>query len=236
MNILAIETSTEFCSVAMYYKGTIKQEMRMERNGHSRHILSMVKILHQKCGAQLADMDVIAVDIGPGSFTGVRIGLGVAQGLSYGADIPVIGVQSLEVLAVNINTEDTLVLPALDARMGQVYFALYASYASGSSSRIRQIIPPTVDDPGSINIRTAQKAVVGLGSGWDQYSKKIINSLNGYDVQWQPECYPDAISVVCLANQYGMDNTVSGLDIRASYIRNQVTHIDKFECNKLSVS
>jgi len=216
MNILAIETVTEVCSVAVYYQGEIKQEICTERNGHSKHVLGMVETLCQQCGVQLADMDAIAVDIGPGSFTGVRIGLGVAQGLSYGADIPVIGVQSLAALAAD--TGGALVLPALDARMGQIYFALYAV----DCGDIRQIIPPAVDDPGSIDIFATQKALVGLGSGWDQYSKAIIGRLNGYDVQWQAGRYPDAMSVARLADQYGMDKAVSAPDIQASYIRNQV--------------
>ena len=122
LKILAIDTVTEVCSVALNLHGAVTQRLEIAA-GHSRLVLGMAQTLLRQCGLTLDQLDALAVDIGPGSFTGTRIGIGVAQGLAFGAGLKVIPVRSLEALA-HAQPNET-VLPAIDARMGQIYHGLY---------------------------------------------------------------------------------------------------------------
>ena len=137
-NILAIDTTTEACSVALNLRGTLLQRSEIAPNGHSRLVLGMVESLLREAGLDLRDLDALAVDVGPGSFTGVRIGIGVAQGLAYGAGCKVVPVGSLEALACGVFRDfyetasdpvpgpvPEIVLAAIDAHMGQIYYACY---------------------------------------------------------------------------------------------------------------
>ncbi|MFT7661659.1 MAG: tRNA threonylcarbamoyladenosine biosynthesis protein TsaB, partial [Gammaproteobacteria bacterium] len=122
MNILAIDTVTQACSVALLTETQRYQQARFEANTHSAFVLGMVDGVLKEAALSLADIDLIAVNNGPGSFTGIRIGVGVAQGLAYGANIPVLGINALAVLAAQ-STESGSILSMIDARMGQVYWA-----------------------------------------------------------------------------------------------------------------
>jgi tRNA threonylcarbamoyladenosine biosynthesis protein TsaB len=121
MNILALETSTEYCSVALWQDGAIVERCDLAVQKHSEMLIAMLDALLKDAGVRIQDMDGIAFGKGPGSFTGVRIACGAAQGLAFGASLPVAGVCTLEALAEASGKEK--VIAALDARMGEIYHA-----------------------------------------------------------------------------------------------------------------
>ena len=123
MKILALETSTEFCSVALWQDGVISGRSEKVGQRHSELLMEMLDGVLTEAGVKLAQMDGIAFGAGPGSFTGVRIACGVAQGLALGANLPVIGICTLQ--AVAQGSGENKVIAALDARMAEVYFAVY---------------------------------------------------------------------------------------------------------------
>lgn len=123
MRILALETSTEYCSVALWQDGAVLEHCELVGQKHSEVLMSMLNDLLREAGVKLSDMDGIAFGMGPGSFTGVRIACGVAQGLALGAGLPVVGVCTLQVLAQASGSDK--VIAALDARMAEVYHAVY---------------------------------------------------------------------------------------------------------------
>ena len=123
MKILAIETSTEYCSLALWQDGVLLEKSENVGQKHSEILISMLDGLLQEGGIKLAQLDGIAFGEGPGSFTGVRIACGVAQGLALGASLPVIGICTLQ--AVAQGSGKNKVIAALDARMAEVYFAVY---------------------------------------------------------------------------------------------------------------
>jgi tRNA threonylcarbamoyladenosine biosynthesis protein TsaB len=123
MNILAIETSTEYCSVALWQDGTVAERCELVGQKHSEVLMAMLDGLLQDSGFRIQDIDGIAFGKGPGSFTGVRIACGVAQGLALGANLKVVGVCTLEALAEASGKDK--VIAALDARMGELYLAAY---------------------------------------------------------------------------------------------------------------
>jgi len=126
MRILALETSTEYCSVALWQDGVVVEHCELVGQKHSELLMAMLEDVLKQAGVKLSQLDGIAFGMGPGSFTGVRIACGVAQGLAFGADLPVAGVCTLQALAEA--SGKLRVIAALDARMGEVYHAAYEKH------------------------------------------------------------------------------------------------------------
>lgn len=127
MKFLALDTATEACSVALWLDGQVHHLDEVCPQQHSKRILPMVQQLLSEAAVALNQLDGIVFGQGPGSFTGVRIGVGVVQGLAFGADLPVYGVSTLQAMAqaatrLHLATD---VVAAIDARMGEVYIAQY---------------------------------------------------------------------------------------------------------------
>lgn len=123
MHILALETSTEYCSVALWRDGVVRENFVLAGQKHSEILMEMLAALLRDAGVKLAELDGIAYGAGPGSFTGVRIACGATQGLAFGANLPVVGVCTLQALAEASGKHR--VIAALDARMGEIYHAVY---------------------------------------------------------------------------------------------------------------
>ncbi|HCI14579.1 MAG: tRNA (adenosine(37)-N6)-threonylcarbamoyltransferase complex dimerization subunit type 1 TsaB [Gallionellales bacterium GWA2_60_142] len=123
MRVLALETSSEYCSVALWQDGEVVSRCEPVGQKHSERLMPMIDELLQATGHRLQAMNAIAFGMGPGSFTGVRIACGVAQGLALGANLPVVGVCTLEALAEASGHDK--VIAVLDARMSEIYHAAY---------------------------------------------------------------------------------------------------------------
>ena len=128
MRILALESSALAASVALVEDGTLKaQNMQQAGLTHSKTLLPMIHALFTTLGQTLDDVDKIAVAIGPGSFTGIRIGLSTAKGLAWAKDKPLAGVSTLEAMAHQAkHLSPGIICPVMDARRNQVYNALFA--------------------------------------------------------------------------------------------------------------
>lgn len=126
MRILAFETSAKAASVALLEDGVLLAESYQNAGlTHSVTVLSMAENLMKTCGVGAEDVDAVAVAMGPGSFTGVRIGIAAAKGFAWGRELPLYGVSTLEAMALGYGAESGLVCPAMDARRSQVYNALF---------------------------------------------------------------------------------------------------------------
>ena len=126
MNILAIDTSALTATAAILFDDTLLGEISTTTKlTHSQTIMPMIDELLKKVSLDISDIDLFACSQGPGSFTGLRIGIGTIKGLAYGLGKPVVGVSTLEALAHNISYTDFTIAPIMDARRGQVYNALY---------------------------------------------------------------------------------------------------------------
>ena len=127
LKILAVDTATEACSAALLVGDKLFSRWEEAPRDHTRKILPMVQAVLDDAGISLSDLDAIAFGRGPGSFTGVRIGIGVAQGLAFGAGVPLIGISTLAAMAQGAYRLDGAeqVLTAIDARMNEVYFGRY---------------------------------------------------------------------------------------------------------------
>ena len=126
MKILGVDTATKSCSVAVIDEKSVISEYTVNhQDTHSKFLMGMIHEVLDSCHLTVKDIDGFAVTIGPGSFTGLRIGLSTIKGLALATAKPVVGVSSLETLAYQISGSDKLICPMLDARRNEVYTARY---------------------------------------------------------------------------------------------------------------
>lgn len=175
MRILAIDTATEACSVALWNNGTTFAHFEECPREHTQRILPLVKTILTEGNTSLTDLDALAYGRGPGSFTGVRIGIGIAQGLALGADLPMIGVSTLATMAQGAwrMTGATRVLAAIDARMGEVYWAEYTRDENGvwHGEETEAVLKPEAVT-GRLKQLSGEWATVGTGwPAWPEMAK-----------------------------------------------------------------
>ncbi|HTN50283.1 MAG TPA: tRNA (adenosine(37)-N6)-threonylcarbamoyltransferase complex dimerization subunit type 1 TsaB [Burkholderiaceae bacterium] len=145
--ILAIDTATDVCSVALLHEGAVTLRSEVVGQRHSERALPMVDAVLQAAGVGLRDLDFVAFGAGPGSFTGLRIACGVAQGLAWGAGKCVIGVGNLRAMADRVFRDESCgrVLCAIDARMHEAYSAIYAH-----GRTVEELRPPALARPSDL--------------------------------------------------------------------------------------
>jgi len=128
MNILAIDTSTEFLSLAVMKNGKIASRIHKKAAmAHSRILVPTIDKALKKAGLKIKDIDVFAISAGPGSFTGLRIGVTVVKGLAYALGKKIVAVPTLDVIAANVKNFRGVICPILDARKNKVYACIYKS-------------------------------------------------------------------------------------------------------------
>ncbi len=143
MNILAIETTSQVASVAIRtHEGLILEETSNERLSHLQNLMPMIDVLLGRCQLQLSDIGCIAVSEGPGSFTGIRIGIATAKALAQFLGITVIPVPTLQAMAYDQQGYEGILCPMLDARRGQIYGAAYSWEAFPGENLCREVLKP----------------------------------------------------------------------------------------------
>ncbi len=148
MKILAFETSAKAVSVALLDGSKLLAESYQNTGlTHSQTLMVMAEDLLKQCGLQPADIRAVAVANGPGSFTGVRIGVAAAKGFAWGAELPLVGVSTLEAMAEHLAAYDGYVCPVMDARRSQVYNALFQA-EKGVLSRVTEDRAISLEDLG----------------------------------------------------------------------------------------
>ena len=221
MNLLALDTSTEFLSLALQLNDKMFTHYQHAGNASSELILPQIQALLDSANIKLNDLDGIAFGAGPGAFTGVRIACGVAQGLGFGANIPVVGVNTLLAVAQASGTDKVIV--CLDARMGEIYHAVFARENDEWIEISKTIVCKPETAPIVACGASLEISWVGVGSGWAVYgdilSKIYANNL----AKVMTEITPTAEAILKLA----MPTFATGLAKPASeaapiYIRNRV--------------
>jgi len=159
MKLLVLDTSTEWCSAALWLDGRVQARRVLAEQRHSSLLLPMVDELLRESAIGLRQLDGIGYGAGPGSFTGLRIACAVTQGLAFGADLPVAGVSTLQSIAEQAGAER--VLTVLDARMAEVYWAAYRRDGAGW----RAVSEPALALPESVSV-PAGGGWVGAGNGF----------------------------------------------------------------------
>jgi tRNA threonylcarbamoyladenosine biosynthesis protein TsaB len=225
MRVLALDTATEACSVALVTDAGVLGRYAEVGRGHAEEILAMVSAVLGEAGIPLGGLDGIAAGIGPGSFTGVRVSVSVAQGLAFGAVLPVIPLTSLETLAWRaigagpaIGACAGQALACLDARMGEVYWGCFAA------DRVQGVAPLgslQVGPPATVRWAAALP-YRGIGRGFAAYPE--LGGLPGLELAPRDaEALPDArdmarLGALRLAAGAGLDPAA----LRPQYVRDKV--------------
>lgn len=176
MLLLAIDTTTNVCSVALGEKDKLWAEITLNtKKTHSQRLMPAVKNLLRDAGVDKKQLEGLAVAIGPGSFTGIRIGMATVQGLALGLNIPVVGVMTLDALAEGCSFFPGLICPFLDARREQVYTCFYRGGAEG---------PVALEPPAALTldeliarVKGFEENVIFTGDALETFRKKLQNAL-----------------------------------------------------------
>ncbi len=173
MKILAVDTATKNCSVAITDGETVRAELTtVNDQTHSKHLLEKIHTVIQRAGVSIANLDGFAVTIGPGSFTGLRIGISSIKGLAVALDKPVVGISSLDVLAQQTAPGSCLVVPCLDARKGEIYFSHYR-FINGQLTKEKEEM---VSAPDKV-VKDISEPCIFVGSGALVYQELIRAKL-----------------------------------------------------------
>jgi tRNA threonylcarbamoyladenosine biosynthesis protein TsaB len=222
MKILAFDTSTEYLSIALQLEGkTFVRECLAEQQ-HSSLLLPMLREVLAEAEIKLAQLDCIAFGAGPGSFTGLRIACSAAQGLAFGAGLPLIGVSTL--LALAQASGAPRVIAALDARMGEIYHAVYEK----AGNQWREVAAPTVCSPLQAP-KVSGVDWLGVGSGFSAYPS-LAQHYTGQLTRVECKIYPHASAILALAAiEFAAGRAVAAELAAPVYIRNKVamTHAEQ---------
>jgi tRNA threonylcarbamoyladenosine biosynthesis protein TsaB len=218
MKLLAIETATEACSVALHIDGQTRDRFSLAPRGHADLLLPWVGELLAEGGTTIRQLDALVFGRGPGSFTSLRIGIGAAQGLAWGADIPVVPVSSLQTTAqVAASDGAQRVLVALDARMSEVYFGAFERDEKGL---MHAAGPESVGPPARVRIPDA-RAWSGIGNGFERYPE--LAALSSGLEAVHADTWPRAGAMIALAQEWLRHNRALPADrAQPVYLRDKV--------------
>ncbi|MFT6389303.1 MAG: tRNA threonylcarbamoyladenosine biosynthesis protein TsaB [Cellvibrionaceae bacterium] len=239
--ILAIDTSTDACSVAlMIDENTVVESSVIAPREHTQRILPMVAGLLKQQDVKLKDIDALGFGCGPGSFTGLRICISVAQGLGYGADIPLIPISNLYAMAqgvlrlsleqglgIQTDESDAVIIPIFDARMNEVYWSAYRVVKESNSLYLTAVLPESVCSPVDCHnaiLGIASSCIYPAGSGWE-YEPLIHQELsqNKLSLTSRP-IYSSAVDIAQLAwKDYLADKTINPIAVEPTYLRNEIS-------------
>ncbi|WP_122571735.1 tRNA (adenosine(37)-N6)-threonylcarbamoyltransferase complex dimerization subunit type 1 TsaB [Pseudomonas viridiflava] len=215
--LLALDTATEACSVALLHDGKVLSHYEVIPRLHAQRLLPMIKDLLAEAGIAMSALDAIAFGRGPGAFTGVRIAIGVVQGLAFALERPVLPVSNLAVLAQRAFRERGVsqVAAAIDARMDEVYWGCYRETAGEMRLVGHEAVmaPELAALPADITGEW-----FGAGTGWG-YAERIPVALSGHDASLLPHAQ-DLLTLATFAWQRG--EAVQADDAQPVYLRDKV--------------
>ncbi|MEY2793336.1 MAG: hypothetical protein RJA76_1328 [Bacteroidota bacterium] len=213
INILGIETSTHHCSVAFFQNGNlIANRLLSEEGSHSKMLTLLIDEICKEVSISLENLHAIAVSIGPGSYTGLRIGLSTAKGLCYGNDLPLICLNTLHILAeaAKVKYPEHLLCPMIDARRMEVYTCLL-------NSKGEELIPTQAKILTEDFLCDTNQKIIAFGNGSSKW-KEICNHTT---LQFESNFdYPNAVFMGKLANDYYLNKKFENLvTIEPTYLK-----------------
>jgi tRNA threonylcarbamoyladenosine biosynthesis protein TsaB len=236
VNYLAIDASTEACSVALKFNGKVISRYDLCPQSHSLMLLPMIDEVLKEANCQLSSLDGLIFGQGPGSFTGVRIGVGVAQGLAFAANLPLVGVSTLQAMAqlAYLKFGQTQVIAAIDARMSETYNGYFELESINDSAGIvleeaatvkimKAKIAEAVTPPNEVvnRLSSVTAGAYGVGTGWDAYEELLTLKIN----QGSPEIlFPHAEAMLAIGEAaFKRGEGVSAEEAQPVYVRDTVS-------------
>ena len=211
MNILALETAADPGSIALWRDGDVVERRCAPTQSNSATLLPLAETTLREAGLTFAELDAIAFGAGPGSFTGLRVACGVAQGLAFARDLPLLAVGTLEAMAQESGFDRVIV--TLDARMGEVYVGFFEDG----------------QQRGEIGVYSPQHVPLPETTGWLACGNALAaypllrERLSPFVTRWQPELLPSAAGVARIAaSRLARGEAIDPADAVPLYVRNKV--------------
>jgi tRNA threonylcarbamoyladenosine biosynthesis protein TsaB len=216
MKLLAFETSTEACSVALWLDGAVHERFELAPRRHAELALPWAEQLLARAGVAKSQLDAIAVGRGPGAFTGVRLGVAIAQGIALALDRPVVPVSTLEALAWPAAGQH--ILSAIDARMGEVYLGAFQREGEG----LRALQSEAVAKPEAVALPEGD-GWLGVGTGFDAMGGALRTRLGARLAAVDAGALPHAADVARLAAMaFARGEAVAPERLEPAYLRDNV--------------
>lgn len=219
MLVLGIETATAQVSVAIGgHEGVIALFEVARGRHHAEALVPSIDFICRQAEIELSEIGVVAIDVGPGLFTGMRVGIAAAKAIAQARRIPMIGISSLDLLAFVQRQADRLVVPVIDARRGEVYYAAYRPVPGG----VQQVIAPTVASPDDLiaDLVAHRGEVLLVGDGANAYRSQIVSAVTKVEIADHASPYPSAAPLVRLAHAKAMrEDWVQPSAIEPMYLR-----------------
>jgi tRNA threonylcarbamoyladenosine biosynthesis protein TsaB len=217
MHLLAIDTATERCSVALLRDGELFERSEETPRAHADLVLPMVADVLKRAELKLADLTGIAYGRGPGAFTGVRIAIGVVQGLAFGANLPTVGISNLAAVAQQVAQPDDEVLVCMDARRGEIYTGRYR--LTRGEKLVRSIELEAVRKPHDVQYAQSTRLA---GTGFAAYAA----ALPPTSLPTHGSILPRAREILLLAEpEFRLGRAVAARHAEPVYLRDQVATV-----------
>jgi tRNA threonylcarbamoyladenosine biosynthesis protein TsaB len=216
MLILGIETATERVSVAVGgHEGVIGLFEVTRGRRHAETLVPAIEFTLRQADIGLDEISVVAVDVGPGLFTGMRVGLASAKAIAQALHVPMIGISSLDLLAFASRHSDKVVVPVIDARKSEVFYAMYKPVPGGTQRVVEPMVGPV--DELVADLMARNDDVLCVGDGARRYGEEI---LEGYHCEIGGDDHPSASPLVQLAHARALrEDWVNAREIEPMYLR-----------------
>jgi tRNA threonylcarbamoyladenosine biosynthesis protein TsaB len=236
VKVLAIETATAVCATSIVEGEKVLAELSCEEErGHAERLVGFIETISRESGVPLRDVDGIAVSIGPGSFTGLRIGLSVAKGLALALGKPLTAVSTLEALARNcgnIGGEDDVVVPLLDARRDELFAAMYRR----EGDLLACVLAPMAARLDELrNLLAAEQKIIFTGNGTEKYLRYLLSSgdTTKHTIPPHERSICSAVSVgYCGAEQFAAGNIADLASLEPVYCKEFYTTMNPLPTEK----
>ena len=218
MLILGIETATVQAGCAIGgHEGVLASAHSAKGKRHAENLTPAIAFICEQAQIELSEIGLVAVDIGPGLFTGLRVGVATAKAVAFALRVPMIGVSSLDLLAFPVRFTSRLIVAAIDARRNELYYALYRQVPGG----VQRISEPTVgsaDDLASELLALSEEVLL-VGDGAHRY-REAFDGLTKVEIVDQGNSFPSAASLVQLAHAQALREDFQQIDsIQPMYLR-----------------
>jgi tRNA threonylcarbamoyladenosine biosynthesis protein TsaB len=218
MLILGIDTATVQVSCAIGgHEGVLASTLSSRGKRHAESLTPAIQFACRQARIELSEISVVAVDLGPGLFTGLRVGVATAKAMAHALQVPMIGVPSLDLLAFPVRFSSRLIVAAIDARRGELFYAFYRQ-VPGGVQRLSDHSVGTADDLASELLASGEDCVL-VGDGAIRY-REVFDGLNRVDVVGAELAHPTASSLVMLAHAQALrEEFVKPWDLTPMYLR-----------------
>ena len=218
MLILGIDTATVQVSCAVGgHEGVLASTLSSRGKRHAESLTPAIQFACRQARIELSEISVVAVDLGPGLFTGLRVGVATAKAMAYALQVPMIGVPSLDLLAFPVRFTSRLIVAVIDARRGELFYAFYRQ-VPGGVQRLTDHQVGTADDLASELLASGEECLL-VGDGAIRY-REVFDGLKKVDVVGAELAHPSASSLVMLAHAQALrEQFVKPWDLTPMYLR-----------------